>query len=80
METIQGQARFDSRGKVIPLSFDWAGKRYVVDSYGRRWIGKDGEHILVMDIGGKAFHLIYDRENDRWWLRSPRELPKHRQV
>lgn len=68
MEAIEVTARFDTSGRVIPLSFTWQGSTYLVDSTGRRWQNQNGQHILVMVPSGRVFELIYVPSRNRWYL------------
>ena len=68
MDEIEVTARFISKGGIFPVSFKWQEKIFKVDSIGRRWDAKDGEHILVMDMDSKVFHLVYNSAKTAWQL------------
>jgi len=68
MEEIEVTARFDSQGKITPLSFVWRGQGTLVDSIGRQWDSQDGTHLLVMDRGLHPYHLIYQANTTKWYL------------
>ncbi len=70
MSVVEVIARFDSQGKVYPQVFIWQGQSYPVDSIGRRWQEGTEEHILIMDITGKVFELIYSRAEGLWSLKT----------
>jgi hypothetical protein len=68
MESIEVTARFDSQGKIVPLSFVLQGRTYPVESTGRRWLDEEGHHILVMVPGDQVFELVYAPHEARWYL------------
>jgi len=68
MDEIEVTARFLPGRGVLPLSFRWQEKIFKVDSIGRRWDAKDGEHILVMDMDSRVFHLVYNSDQTTWHL------------
>ena len=59
MDPIEVTVRFDPQGNIIPLSFVWQRRTYRIDSIGRQWEAKDGQHILVMTSGTRAHHLLH---------------------
>lgn len=75
METVEVTARFDPDGRVTPLSFTWQGKPYRVEATGRRWEAKDGLHLLVMVVGNRAYHLVFERHSGIWKLIQGTETP-----
>ena len=75
MESIQVNARFTPDGAARPLNFEWRGQVYRVDSIGRRWQGQDGQHILVLVTGGRAFHLLFKAGPQTWHLVRGGEIP-----
>ena len=75
MDPIEINVNFDPRGKITPLNFAWKGRTYTIESVGRRWQGADGTHILVMAIGNRAFHLIFNSENFAWRLLRGGDVP-----
>ena len=69
MQLIEVTARFDHKGKAIPLSFIWEGKSYKVDAVGRRWTAEDGEHILIMiQPGDIVYELLYKAKEGLWMM------------
>lgn len=68
MEPIEVTARFDSQGKIIPVSFVWQETTYPVASTGRRWEDGDSLHILVMAPGDQVYELVFVRAVSRWYL------------
>jgi hypothetical protein len=75
MDTIEVTARFDSQGNITPISFTWQGSVYTVESIGRRWEAKDGLHMLVMVVGNRAYHLVYNGKSKTWKLIRGTEIP-----
>ncbi len=67
MDPIEVTARFEPKGKIVPLSFIWKRRIYRVDSIGRQWDANDGIHILVMTPGNRAHHLLYMVEKGIWY-------------
>jgi hypothetical protein len=68
MDPIEVTARFDPQGQITPLRFTWKGHGYLVESTGRRWIGADGQHILVMTGNANMFELVFAPAESRWYL------------
>jgi hypothetical protein len=68
MEAIEVTAHFDEHGKATPLRFTWKGSVYQVESTGRRWTAEDGQHILVMALGGRIFELLFACAEGRWYV------------
>ena len=75
MKPIKVNARYDSHGNVAPINFEYYGKVYRVDSIGRRWQTKDGQHILVLVTGGRAFHLFLDANANSWFMIRGGDVP-----
>ncbi len=75
MERIEVTARFDQEGKIIPMSFVWKQRTYRVDSVGRQWEGDDGYHVLVMTPGNRAYHLLFGRDQGKWYLVNTGDSP-----
>jgi hypothetical protein len=74
-EPIAVEARFERDGTLRPLSFDWKGRRYLVESQGRQWEEKDVQHFLVMVGEDQVFELAYFPSENQWKLiRSPHDL------
>jgi hypothetical protein len=81
MEPIEVTARVNQAGERIPFSFTWKGVAYRVDSVGRRWVGEDGEHVLVMvRPGNQVFELLYDFAHDVWGIVKKHEPPRRQKV
>ncbi len=68
MEPIDVTARFNTDGKIIPISFLWKGSTYPVESTGRSWADEKGQHILVMVPGGHIYELFFASAEHRWYL------------
>ena len=75
MEEIEVTARFDPKGKIIPISFVWGVRAYRIDSIGRSWQAKDGFHILVMTPRNQAYHLLFVSETTKWFLIRGGDVP-----
>jgi hypothetical protein len=75
MDAIEVTVRFDSQGKIIPLSFIWEMQTYRVDSIGRPWSGEDGNHILVLTPGNRAHHLLFMPEKGVWYRIRGGDVP-----
>jgi len=70
MEVIEVTARFDEDGLITPLEVVKNGVCYHVESTGRSWQGKSGEHILVMVVGNRVMHLLFRLSDRKWYLIS----------
>jgi len=70
MEQIDLTARFESSGRIEPLSFKLAGRVYPVESTGRSWKDEQGFHILVMIPGGGVYELVFSPIDLVWSLRQ----------
>lgn len=68
MEIIDVTAHIDSEGRMTPSGFTRRGVYYPVDSIGRRWEDKSGQHILVMIPGGRTFEILYASHDRAWYL------------
>ena len=68
MDAIEITVRYDQDGQPDPLSFTWQGLLHRVDHTGRRWVAEDGVHVLVMDLSGRIFELLWARPEGRWYL------------
>lgn len=75
MENVTVTARFETDGRITPLSFVYQGETYPIDSLGRRWKDEAGQHILVMVPGERIFDLVYVPGEARWYLRNPGAPP-----
>lgn len=69
MEAVAVKAKFDEQGQVLPLSFTWRGREYLVETVGRRWSAENGQHMLVMVPSGRMFELVFLPQESRWVLR-----------
>jgi hypothetical protein len=80
MEPIEVTVRFDLHGKTYPQQFIWGGRVYPVTSTGRRWRDQAGEHllqhVLVMTSEAKTYELVFDPQEQRWYLNSVWASPK----
>ena len=68
MDFVEVQAYLNKRGQLTPTSFIWRKKNYLIDSIGRRWNDKDGQHMYVMIIGGRVFELLFKPATGGWYL------------
>ncbi|MBN1146169.1 MAG: CinA family protein [Anaerolineales bacterium] len=68
MQAIEVKARFDDQGRIIPVSFTWQGRTYLVEAIGRRWQDEAGQHILVMTPGEKVYELALSSAEMQWYL------------
>jgi hypothetical protein len=75
MEKVEVTARFNTQGKVIPISFVWSSRAYRPESIGRSWHADDGFHILVMDHTNRAYHLLFAFEEMSWYLLRGGNIP-----
>jgi nicotinamide-nucleotide amidase len=67
---VDVRARYNAQGQALPVSLALDGISYVVESTGRRWQDGEGEHILVMIKGGKAFELLCSTPGGMWTARE----------
>jgi len=67
---VEVHARYSSQGEALPVRLSLDGIGYQVEALGRRWKDAQGEHILVMLVGGKTLELIYDTGSGRWYARQ----------
>ena len=70
MDPIEVTARFDLEGKATPLQFTWQGRDYSIESTGRRWESDQGQHILVMAVGGHVFEVLFVPQEMQWFLKE----------
>ena len=75
MEKIEVTVRFNTQGKVVPISFVWKGRVYRAESIGRSWQAEDGFHILVMDYRNRAYHLVFVHNEMSWYLVRGGDVP-----
>ena len=68
MEPIEVTAHFDQSGKATPLRFAWKKSTYLVESTGRQWQDEQGQHFMVMVMGGRLFELLFVCETHCWYL------------
>jgi hypothetical protein len=54
-----------------PDRFIWQARNYKILEIGRRWQDDDGEHILVMILGGQVYELILASDQISWYLKPP---------
>jgi hypothetical protein len=67
-EPIEVLARFDAKGRILPVEFVYKGSAYLVTGAGRRWQAQDGYHVLVMTPGEQVYHLLFIQSENRWYL------------
>ena len=70
---VEVTARFDIQGRAFPQNFTWEGITYRISSSGRRWEDTKGQHIMVMEAGGKVFEMIFSPASYRWYVKRPIE-------
>ncbi len=68
MERIAITVRFESSGRIEPLSFTLEGRVYPVESTGRSWRDEGGFHILVMAPGERVRELVFSPSDLGWYL------------
>jgi PncC family amidohydrolase len=67
---VDVRVRYNAQGQVLPMSLTLDGIGYMMESTGRRWQDSEGEHILVMIKGGKAFELVCGTPGQMWTARE----------
>jgi hypothetical protein len=65
---IRVQADFDPQGQIRPRAFVYQGRSVAVDSIGRQWQARDGQHMLVMDPYLQHYHLVFQPDSGEWYL------------
>jgi hypothetical protein len=70
MEAVEVLARFDPQGNIIPVNFTWNARTYPIESTGRKWRDQHGRHILVMVPGERVFELLFNPQEERWFLKK----------
>lgn len=70
MEPIDVTATFSPDGAILPLSFTWEGRRYLVESNGKSWESPRGWHIPVLTPAGRLFELVFVSTERRWFLKT----------
>jgi hypothetical protein len=68
MERIDVTVRFESSGRIEPLSFTYDGRTYPIESTGRSWKDEQGFHILVMIPGDRVRELVFMPSDLGWYL------------
>jgi hypothetical protein len=77
-EPIPVEARFEPDGRLIPLAFEWQGKRHNIESLGRQWQEGKAHHFLVMAPGNQVFELVYLQGESKWQLnRNPSDFKRN---
>ncbi|MDR3574564.1 MAG: hypothetical protein P4L50_11920 [Anaerolineaceae bacterium] len=59
----------DIDGPWQPERFIWQSSTYSVLGIGRRWQEDDGEHMLVMVVGGQVYELIRAADQTGWYIK-----------
>jgi PncC family amidohydrolase len=67
---VDVRTRSNAQGQALPVSLALDEITYRVESIGRRWQDAEGEHILVMIIGGKVFELVHASPGGAWTARE----------
>ncbi len=70
MEPIQVNIRFNQDGTIDPYSMLQHGVEQIFLSTGRRWVDRDGQHILAMLPGNRVVELVFNQEQLRWYLKT----------
>jgi hypothetical protein len=70
-QKIEVGAHKEIGGQWEPDRFIWQGTNYKILEIGRRWQDEDGQHILVMVLGGQVYELILDIDQISWYLKPP---------
>jgi hypothetical protein len=68
MERIDVTVRFESSGRIEPLSFTYDGRAYPIESTGRSWNDEQGFHVLVMVPGDHVRELVFMPSDLSWYL------------
>jgi hypothetical protein len=63
------ETRVEADGASHPQAFSWQGRRWQVESLGRRWQEGGEDHYLVMAAGGQVFELTRSPNLGTWRLR-----------
>lgn len=80
-KALSVESRIDVKGKIRPIRFEWDGQSYQIDSIGRRWKDKRGEHILVMiQPGNRVLELLYAQDADGWEILKGVEKLKGKRI
>jgi len=70
-QRVEVSVHKEFNGPWQPDRFIWQGDIYKILEIGRRWQDEDGEHILVMLLGGQVFELILATDQISWYLKPP---------
>jgi hypothetical protein len=70
MERIDVTVRFESSGRIEPLSFASEGHLYPIESTGRSWKDEQGFHILVMVPVSRVCELVFTPSDLGWYLQQ----------
>ena len=74
-ELIIVETRLSAGGELLPQSFHWRGRRFLVLSHGRRWEQAGQLHFLVQDDRQGTYELAFEPSEGRWsLLRSPQDF------
>lgn len=68
MDPVEVTARFSQNGEIHPREFRVESSRIRVTAVGRRWTTEEGIHILVLDAGSRAHHLLFVPGDAAWYL------------
>ncbi len=64
------QARWETDGTIIPLSFEFSGRLYSVSSVGRSWRDDAGYHVLCMVGSDDVYELLLTHDFS-WQVKIP---------
>jgi len=60
-------------GRVIPIWFEWKGKKVKVEKVSYRWKEKEGSCLYIhysIVSNGILYHIFWDREKMEWYLKE----------
>lgn len=61
------------KNKVMPLSFEWAGRNYSIDKVNMAYSSRVGRklwHYFSVASAGSYFKLAFDSENNNWQIQE----------
>jgi len=71
IEEIEVTVSFSHNGEITPISFDWRGGRFTIDSVGRKWTNDEIKYFLVMVPGERTFELQFVPRELKWYIEIP---------
>jgi hypothetical protein len=71
MERIEITTRFRIDGSLVPVEFSAGEITIKVLDVGRQWESDGGRHLLVMDLQGNTYHLLFQLSDLSWyWVKD----------